>query len=69
MSMFMITCPATGEKVSTGVEFVPEIINSGLGLASALMQCPACGKQHVWTPRGAEVAEEGKADSAKAENL
>jgi hypothetical protein len=64
MSMFMITCPAKGEKVSTGVEYVPEIFDGGRGLASALMQCPACGKQHIWTPRGAEVSQDAKESPA-----
>jgi hypothetical protein len=55
---FWITCPAAGTKVSTGVKATPELLAEPLGTAASLMICPACGKEHIWTPRGAVVLEE-----------
>jgi hypothetical protein len=58
VSEFSITCPVSGTQVSTGVVVTPELLAEPLGTAATLMICPACGKQHIWTPRGAVVLEE-----------
>ena len=69
MSEFCITCPATGTRVSTGVKVVAELLIEPFANAAALMSCSACGKAHVWTPRGAIVDEDRSTPPETAEAL
>jgi hypothetical protein len=47
MSSVMITCPITGEPVSTAIEVEPSVFRK-LPKISARMVCPACGQEHIW---------------------
>jgi len=46
MGIIMINCPATGRRVSTGIETVDI---EELPAVTAKMVCPACGGVHDWT--------------------
>jgi len=48
MSLVMITCPATGRAVSTGIETEPTSFRR-LPRVTAHMHCPACGQVHEWS--------------------
>ena len=47
MSSVMILCPMTGRAVSTAIETEPGDFRR-LPRIAATMQCPACGREHVW---------------------
>ena len=53
MNPVLIECPLTHEHVSTGFEAVDL---DELEPANTLIDCPACGNDHAWTPtrRGAD---------------
>jgi hypothetical protein len=48
MGIIMISCPATGYEVSTGIETIGIEV---LPAVTAKMVCPACGRVHNWTRR------------------
>ena len=52
MGMVMIRCPSTGGAVSTQIETEPSVFNR-LPQVAALLHCPICGKDHIWTTREA----------------
>ena len=58
MNEFWITCPVAGTRVTMGVKATSEFLAEPFCTTASLMTCPACGKGHVWTPRGAVVLEE-----------
>lgn len=52
MADIMITCPATGKTVPTGMSMEPEEFeNADLGLNT--FQCPACDEPHTWNKKDA----------------
>jgi hypothetical protein len=55
MSLVMIRCPDTGRAVSTEIEAEPAVFRK-LPAVAARMQCPACGRDHVWTISSAWLA-------------
>jgi len=57
MSSVMIKCPTTGRSVSTSIE-TAAVVFRRLPDVPALMTCPACGQEHIWTTSGAWLAEE-----------
>ena len=57
MSLVMIRCPDTGRAVSTEIETEPAVFRA-LPAVAARMQCPACGRDHVWTISSAWLAGE-----------
>ena len=57
MSLMMIRCPDTGRAVSTEIEIEPAVFRK-LPTVAARMQCPACGRDHVWTISSAWLAGE-----------
>lgn len=57
MSLVMIRCPDTGRAVSTEIEAEPAVFRK-LPIVAAQMQCPACGRDHVWTISSAWLAGE-----------
>jgi hypothetical protein len=57
MAMVMIRCPATGQRVSTGIETVPESVNL-IPPINARLVCPGCGHMHVWSILEAELVNE-----------
>jgi len=59
---FMITCPVANQLVSTGVEAIDDIAAGPIGRMAARMKCHACGKEHIWTMRGARIGESWNAD-------
>jgi hypothetical protein len=56
MSTIMIKCPQTGEAVSTGIEVERDTFVA-LPNAGALMHCPACGDEHIWSKAEAWLAD------------
>jgi hypothetical protein len=57
MGIVMITCPATGREVSTGIE-MSEV--DQLPMVTAKMFCTACGGVHEWTKKEARLANGGE---------
>jgi len=57
MSFVMISCPITGQPVSTAIEVEPSVFRK-LPRISARMHCPACGQEHVWATTSAWLAGE-----------
>ena len=55
MSLVMIRCPDTGRAVSTEIEAESAVFRK-LPAVPARMQCPACGRDHVWTISSAWLA-------------
>ena len=47
MALFMIVCPATGQKVSTGTRINGLAWNRDAEF-HAYTHCPACGLDHEW---------------------
>ena len=56
MSSVMISCPNTGNPVSTAIEVEPAVFCK-LPKLSARMLCPACGQEHVWAVSSAWLAD------------
>ena len=56
MARVMIKCPQTGDWVFTGIETDTETFER-LPDASAQLQCPQCGLDHVWRKADAELIE------------
>ena len=54
MAMVMIRCPVTGQRVSTGIETVPDSVNL-IPPINARLVCPDCGGVHVWSILEAEL--------------
>jgi predicted RNA-binding Zn-ribbon protein involved in translation (DUF1610 family) len=48
MAMLTITCPVTGNRISTGVEIDPASVGL-IPAVNARLTCPACGGVHVWS--------------------
>jgi hypothetical protein len=59
MSSVMIRCPETGFAVSTQIEVESSVFRA-LPKVAARMACPACGREHVWTPSAAWLDDENK---------
>jgi hypothetical protein len=57
MGIIMISCPATGRGVSTGIETIGI---EDLPLVTAKMVCPACGRVHDWTKADAWLDDGGE---------
>jgi hypothetical protein len=57
MGIIMINCPATGRRVSTGIETVDI---EELPAVTAKMVCPACGGVHDWTKADASLVPSGE---------
>jgi hypothetical protein len=57
MGIIMISCPATGHGVSTGIE----VVGTGqLPVVTATTICPECGRVHQWTKNEAWLANGGE---------
>jgi hypothetical protein len=56
MGVVTITCPRTGQQISTGIE---TDLTSFDGLPDVLVhtRCPACGLEHSWWKREAVLME------------
>ena len=54
MASIMITCPATGRQVFTGIETHPASV-AMLPPINTQLVCPACGSTHVWSMLDAEL--------------
>ena len=65
MAMIMITCPATGRQVFTGIETHPASI-AMLPAINTHLTCPACGNIHVWSMLDAEFVAEPAGPSEPA---
>jgi hypothetical protein len=48
MGMVMITCPTTGETVSTGIEMKASTL-AYLTRTEEFIPCPACPCDHAWS--------------------
>jgi hypothetical protein len=57
MGIIMISCPATGREVSTGIETIGI---EELPAVTAKMVCPACGRVHNWTKAEARLVPSGE---------
>jgi hypothetical protein len=57
MGIIMINCPATGRRVSTGIETVDI---EELPAVTAKMVCSACGGVHDWTKSHAWLVPSGE---------
>jgi hypothetical protein len=58
MMLFMITCPATGQNVSTGIRIAGWNWNSRAEFY-AYTRCPACGFDHGWSAADVTLRDEG----------
>jgi predicted RNA-binding Zn-ribbon protein involved in translation (DUF1610 family) len=52
MGMVMITCPSTGQEITTGIETDEETFN-GLPDVQTETLCPVCGGVHSWSKQQA----------------
>jgi hypothetical protein len=69
MPVVTITCPRTGEFVSTGMELEPNEFDR-LGPKIFRIRCSACGSQHLWARGTAWLTETPKKPAAsKAEDI
>jgi hypothetical protein len=57
MGIIMISCPATGRGISTGIEVWE---TDQLPIVTASTLCPACGLVHQWTKNQAWLASSGE---------
>jgi hypothetical protein len=57
MGIIMISCPATGRDVSTGIETIGI---EELPAVTAKMVCPACARVHHWTKADAWLTPSGE---------
>ena len=48
MGSISITCPTTGEPVSTGMTMEPESFYRSV-LTGNSVKCPHCGVTHIWS--------------------
>jgi hypothetical protein len=58
MMLFMIRCPATGQKVSTGIR-IPNWNWNSRAEFYAYTRCPACGFVHGWSAADVTLHDEG----------
>lgn len=56
MGCVMITCPATGKAVSTGVDTELATLEQAIPFLSSTL-CPACGAEHLWSRSDAWICE------------
>jgi hypothetical protein len=56
MCIVVITCPRTGEDISTGIEIEQESFER---LPDVLVRstCPRCGMRHAWWTREAKLTD------------
>jgi hypothetical protein len=59
MALFMVTCRATGRKVSTGVRINGSAWNSDAEFY-AFTHCPACEGYHEWCANDVILSDEGE---------
>jgi hypothetical protein len=62
-----IRCPTTGQPVPTGLD-TETVVFDALPKIDLRMQCPACGKAHIWDRTKAWVVERRKTN-LKAKQL
>ena len=55
MGVLMITCPNTGQPISTGIE-TDEYSLLQIADVPARTRCPLCGLDHIWWKREAWLA-------------
>jgi len=53
----MIRCPETGEPVYAGLSMDIGSFESGFMPSNVLVNCPACGRDHVWSKEDAFLEE------------
>jgi hypothetical protein len=56
MGALMITCPTTGQPISTGIE-TDEYSLRQIDDVPARTHCPFCGLDHIWWKREAWLAD------------
>ena len=59
MALFVITCRATGRKVSTGIRINGSTWNSGAEFC-AFTRCPACDSYHKWCTKDVTLGDEAE---------
>ncbi len=62
MAMILITCPVTGQSVSTGLLMSADEFERA-ALDDNVIRCPACGRIHKWSKPDARL--EKQEDSPK----
>jgi hypothetical protein len=55
MGIVVITCPHTGQDISTGIE-IDELSFQRLPDVLVRSTCPRCGMQHAWWTREAKLS-------------
>lgn len=58
MPRVMITCPDTGKPLYTGSRYNWQTFDSAK-IGERKVQCPHCGKEHVWQRADAVLDEDG----------
>jgi endogenous inhibitor of DNA gyrase (YacG/DUF329 family) len=58
MAEVMIKCPETGKLVPTGFSMDKASFESSSLKNNTLSDCPACGKNHVWSKEDAVLKED-----------
>jgi hypothetical protein len=59
VALFLIRCTRTGRYISTGVEADPDSFDADADIRHRV-ECPLCGKEHVWRKRDAIPTDPGK---------
>jgi hypothetical protein len=57
MPKVMIKCPETSWPVDTGITMDKESFESSTSKDKTLVNCPACGKNHLWSKEDAFLEE------------
>lgn len=57
MGRIMIVCPATGQRVPTGLAMSRQEFEQAV-LSGSVTRCPACGRIHAWTKRDATLEDD-----------
>ena len=60
MALFMIVCPTTGRKASTGIRIADWTWNSGPEFY-ACTRCFTCGRVHQWSAKDVILCDEAEA--------
>ena len=58
MGKVMIKCPETGKAVPTGMAMDKASFDTAVLSNNTLGNCPACGKDHVWSKEDAFLEED-----------
>lgn len=62
MARVMVTCPASGRQVYTGLNLDWSALETLDGDEEHFFACPSCGASHRWTRDDADLIADGSGD-------